>query len=302
MSRRVERRAWAKVNLCLSVASPEPPDSPRPGWHRIASWFHAIGLHDTLVLTSLPPGRETVLERLWAPHAPRAAPIDWPAERDLALRALRLLERRVGRPLPTHLRVEKRVPVGGGLGGGSSDAAATLRAANDLHRLGLSRDELQQLGAQLGSDVPFFLDDHDPPRPALVTSFGEEIERLEPLGAVIDLAVPPFGCPTPEVYAALDRIRPGPVAADEPRVRRAIDQARLRGLAHADLFNDLSEPACIVQPRLARLRDRLRALGWSRPLVTGSGACVFRPADVNPTPVPPDDSPDPPLILRLGLV
>lgn len=301
MSRRVERRAWAKINLCLSVASPEPPDSPRPGWHRIASWFGAIDLYDTLVLTSLPTGRETFLERLWAPDAPRATPIDWPAERDLALRALRLLEGHAGRPLPTHLRIEKRIPVGGGLGGGSSDAAATLLAANELHRLGLSSDDLRRLGAQLGADVPFFLDDHDPPRPALVTSFGERVERVDPVGGVIELAVPAFSCPTPEVYAALDRARPEPAVADEARVRRVIEQARRHGLHQADLFNDLAEPACMVRPGLARLLEGLRARGWRRALVTGSGACVFWPA-VNSNPRPPDDSPDLPVILRLGLV
>lgn len=301
MSRSVERRAWAKVNLCLSVASPEPPGSPRPGWHRIASWFGAIDLHDSVTLTALPSGRQTVLERLWAADAPRAGSLDWPAERDLALRALRLLEGRAGRPLPTHVRLVKRIPVGGGLGGGSSDAAATLLAANELHRLGLSIDDLRSLGASLGSDVPFFLDDHDPPRPALVTSFGERVERVDRVGGLIDLAVPAFSCPTPDVYAALDRVRPGPAVADESRVRRAIEQARRHGLDRADLFNDLSEPACAVRPALARLLEGLRARGWSLPVVTGSGACVFSPA-VNSGPLPPDDFPDPPVILRLGLV
>ncbi len=302
MSERVERRARAKVNLCLSVASPEPLTAPRAGWHRVASWIHAIDLHDTVVLSALAPGRASILERVWSPDAPRPAPIDWPEEQDLAMRALRLLERHAGRLLPTRIRIEKRVPPGGGLGGGSSDAAAVLLAANDLHRLGLSVAQLADLGARLGSDVPFFIDERADPRPALVASFGERIERLEPLPGSIDLAIPGFACPTADVYAALDRLRGESAArADEARVRRCIEVARRHGLEGADLFNDLSEPACVVQPRLAELIARLRSRGWRRVHVTGSGSCVFRPA-VNTPPMPSDDFVEGVTILRVGLV
>jgi len=277
VSEPIERRAHAKINLCLSVASPEPAGSPRAGWHRIASWFHAIDLHDTVTLRRLPEGAASELHVDWASDAPRPSPIDWPPEKDLALRALRLLEAHRGRALPTRIHVRKRIPAGGGLGGGSSDAAAVLLGADALHGLALPLADLAALGTRLGSDVPFFIDEQNPPRPALVTGFGDGVERVGRIVGELDLCVPAFGCATHAVYAALDRA--GRIApADAARVRSAIESARRGGLASADLFNDLAGPAGAVEPRLAALVDALRCSGWERPRVTGSGSCVFRTA------------------------
>ena len=154
--------AYAKLNLALSVGPPVPPR----GYHPIASWFVCIGLSDTLRLTRLQPGSPSRHTIRWAPGAPRPTPIDWPVERDLAVRAHRLLEHHTGRPLPVDMTVDKRIPVGAGLGGGSSDAAAALRALNTLFSLGLPADQLRALASHLGSDIPFFIDeDPDPPPP-----------------------------------------------------------------------------------------------------------------------------------------
>src|SRR6185295_18407432 len=123
------------VNLALSVGPPLPAGDPRAGMHPIASWMHAIDLCDEVWITRLVTGASR-LDIAWADDAPRPSPIDWPSEKDLAFRAHRLLEGDTGRALPAAIRIAKRIPVGGGLGGGSSDAAATLLALNDLFALG----------------------------------------------------------------------------------------------------------------------------------------------------------------------
>jgi 4-diphosphocytidyl-2-C-methyl-D-erythritol kinase len=271
--------AYAKLNLALAVGPPQPPK----GYHPIASWFVAIELHDTLTLTRLPEGAPNRFDIRWAPDAPKPTPIDWPAEKDLAACAHALLQRHANRPLPVALTLDKRTPVGGGLGGGSSDAAAALSGLNTLFSLGLSRAELAALSTQLGSDIAFFLDDSPAPRPALVTGVGDRIQRLPHAApAPVILIIPPFGCPTGPVYHAFDRAPT--VSADEPRIRSLITAGAAGRIPSADLFNDLAEPACLVEPRLRDTLVSLRtALGPSTPVhVTGSGSTMFclpRPGD-----------------------
>ncbi|MCW5764645.1 MAG: hypothetical protein KIT68_01550 [Phycisphaeraceae bacterium] len=272
---RLTIHAPAKLNLALSVGPPGPPQ----GYHPIASWFCCIDLLDDLSLRRLPAGAASVHALAWADDAPRPSPIDWPVERDLAVRAHRALEAHVGGALPLELRLVKRIPVGGGLGGGSSDAAAMLRAVDRLFDLGLNGGTLGRIGASLGSDVPFFLDVETPveapARPALVEGLGERLTRVGPLprGSCAVLVLPPFGCPTGQVYRAFDS---APARLDAERVRRLIGAASARPVdCSGELFNDLAEPACRVEPRLAELLGRLRA-GLGVPVhVTGSGSTVF---------------------------
>ncbi len=265
--------AYAKLNLALAVGPPMPPK----GYHPIASWFLTIDLHDTLTLERLPEGQVSRFDIRWAADAPKKTPIDWPVEKDLAARAHALLEERAGRALPIALTLDKRTPVGGGLGGGSSDAASAMVGVNKLFDLGLSRAALAGLSMRLGSDIAFFLDEGPIARPALVTGLGDRVERLPPLPtAEVILLVPPFGCPTGPVYGAFDR---APTAnADESRVRAIIAAAHTSGaIAPGALFNDLAEPACIVEPRLRETLGALRAaVGPSTPIhVTGSGSTMF---------------------------
>lgn len=268
--------AHAKLNLALSVG---PPEGPK-GYHPIASWLVAIDLKDDVELRALGAGEPSRHQIVWSGDAPRTSPIDWQIDKDLGVRAHRLLEAHAGRPLPLAMTVRKRIPVGGGLGGGSSDAAAVLLGVNMLFDLGLTLEELASMSAALGSDVAFFVDEM-PPRPGLVTGFGEHVDRLPPIpgGGAAVLIVPPFGCPTGPVYAAYDRA-PAP-RADAHRVRGLIAVAALGGgIDGRELFNDLERPACEVEPRLAEaLRDLRAALGEGSPvLVTGSGSTMFCPA------------------------
>ena len=265
--------AYAKLNLALAVGPPQPPR----GFHPIASWIVAIDLHDTLTLERLPEGEASRFEIRWAADAPKPTPIDWPVAKDLAARAHALLQERTKRVLPIALTLDKRIPVGGGLGGGSSDAASTLVGVNEMFDLGIARAELAILSAGLGSDIAFFIDDGSVARPALVLGLGDRIERLAPVPvAEVLLIIPPFGCPTGPVYGAFDR---GPMAdADEKRVRKIIAEARRSGgIPSGSLFNDLAAPACEVEPRLRETLGVLRAaVGPRTPIhVTGSGSTMF---------------------------
>ena len=225
---------YAKLNLMLSVGAPETAEGPNKGWHRIAGWFHGIDLSDTLTLEVLPEGTASRFSVAFDPHAAlvQSRKVDWPIDKDLIFKAHAALEKHTGRKLPVSATLTKRIPTGGGLGGGSSDAAGMLRGLNDLFDLKITEATLHTLAASVGSDVPFFVDAGTPigaaPRSALVTNFGETVERAvdiqpepefddegEPLpakphtppdsiAARVLLVVPSFGCPTPAVYGAFD--------------------------------------------------------------------------------------------------
>ena len=189
--------APAKVNLGLRVLG-----TRADGFHALDSVVALLGFGDDV---ELEPAETTTLEMVDDGVGLGALPTD--IERNLAVRAERLLEREVGRPLPTRIRITKRIPLGGGLGGGSTDAAAVLRGMNDLWALGLSRERLCALGAELGSDVPLFLLDGT----VRMTGRGETVERLPMDGAPplwLVLANDGSHCPTPQVYGAWDAGHP----------------------------------------------------------------------------------------------
>ena len=151
--------APAKLNLFLHVTGRRPD-----GYHELQTLFQLVDLCDTLAIEVREDGR---IERVGGLP-------DVPAEQDLAVRAARALQAATGTRLGASLRVIKRIPVGGGLGGGSSDAATALLALNHLWGGGLSRDALAELGLPLGADVPVFVRGF--------SAWAEGIgERLEPV-------------------------------------------------------------------------------------------------------------------------
>ncbi len=263
--------ARAKVNLALAVGPPEP-EGPKRGWHPIASWMAPVSLADTLTVTRLPEGSLSRYAVRWAEDAPRTSVIDWSITRDLAVRAHLALEQRAGRPLPVQMRLDKRTPVGGGLGGGSSDAAAMLRAINELFDLKFEISDLRELARPLGSDVAYFLDDDALPRPALVEGFGDRIERTAPVAGSLVLLFPDFGCPTPRVYAAFDESIPDSTFETRAAAARALAEG---ADVRAELFNDLATPAEMVAPDLRELRAQVESLTSVPAHVTGSGSTLF---------------------------
>jgi 4-diphosphocytidyl-2-C-methyl-D-erythritol kinase len=254
-------QAPAKLNLALSVGPPDPD-----GMHAICSWMVTLDFCDELRVTRLEADRFSRYAILWHAEARRRGEIDWPLTRDLAVRAHLALEDHAGRRLPVQLKLAKRIPVGGGLGGGSSDAAAMLRAVNELYELDLGAEELRDIAAGLGSDVPFFVTGGS----ATVEGFGE---RLEPHETLRDLHVvvvfPEVACPTGQVYAAFD----GPVSAElRPQAVRDLAAGSLRSEA---IFNDLTEAAVSIAPELqAHLRE-IGAIAERPAHLAGSGSTLF---------------------------
>jgi 4-diphosphocytidyl-2-C-methyl-D-erythritol kinase len=277
----VHLRAHAKVNLALSVG-PAVADGPKAGYHPIASWVHAVSLWDDVQVEVGPsesrglsrrPARQSDFDIDWAPGAPMPTEIDWPWDRDLAVRAHRAMEAAAGEPLPVRIRITKRIPVGAGLGGGSSDAAAVMIGVNQVYQLGLPMPRLAELSAEIGSDVAFFLDEScergEAPRPALVTGFGERVERVAPARSELTLYLPDFACPTAEVYHAYDE---SPIALRQPDVEA---MARAATLDPIRLFNDLLPAAERVRPGLVPLRAGIAASTGATPHLSGSGSTLF---------------------------
>ncbi|MAE60328.1 MAG: hypothetical protein CMJ49_03115, partial [Planctomycetaceae bacterium] len=256
-------RCPAKVNLALSVGAPHPD-----GYHPIASWMITVCLADDLLITPLPTDRQSHFTIDWTPDAPRPSPIDWPLSDDLTVRAHALLEQHVDRALPVDVKLAKRIPVGAGLAGGSSNGAAMLAALDALFDLQLGRDILIDLAMQLGSDLAFFLTTPS----AIVTGLGQTT-RPAPRSAPAHLALilSDLHCATGAVYRAFDDYQPG-ATVDPDRVAALVSQDPL---PDAQLFNDLAAPACHVEPRLTELRDRCAAIAQRRVHVTGSGAGLF---------------------------
>lgn len=266
----------AKLNLTLAVAPPRAD-----GLHPIASVMVALGLGDTLYLNPLNDGPSRFV-RDWSDdrfdHTPDAEPglpsppIDWPIDKDLVYRAHALMQQAVGHTLAIECGLDKRIPAGAGLGGGSSDAAGMLFGLRELFDLGISDDRLVELGGQLGADVSFAVGVMLGRRAALVTGIGERIEPLAGLpGFDVALVLPGGVCPTGEVYAGFDRL------LDERGAAGSVDE---HAKAWRDLnslptpMNDLTPAAAEACPAVGQAIQTLAALGLSAH-VTGSGSALF---------------------------
>ena len=263
----------AKVNLALSVGAAKP--TPRGSLHGIASWMVAVAFGDTMTLARAGAGPSR-FDLAYDPSAPLPGRIDWPLEKDLCFRAHAALERRVGSSLPIHLTLRKRIPTGAGLGGGSSNAAATLVGVNRLLELRLEESALLELAMGLGSDVPFAVGALCGRPSAVVSGLGETLEAVPGSGPLhMVLAFPGFDCPTGAVYQQFDRTGLAAGAMPGPDLARVRALAATTPLPPDAPFNDLAEPACRVRPELAALVARLRE-ALHRPVhVTGSGSTVF---------------------------
>jgi len=261
-------RAPAKLNLFFEVLARRGD-----GYHEIESLMVPIGLFDTLTARAGRSG-EVRLSCHWETPPTQASAGDdslgvLPAERDnLAWRAANLLRERAGVTQGISLDLAKRIPSAAGLGGGSSDAAAALVAANAVWNLGWSRSDLAQLAAELGSDVPFFLYGGA----ALCRGRGERItpvSGLMPLHVVV--ARPPAGLSTAAVYA---RCKPAPEPRGaEPLVAalRAGDTRDLKRL----VFNRLQEAAAELSPWVERLENQWVGEDCLADQMSGSGTSYF---------------------------
>jgi 4-diphosphocytidyl-2-C-methyl-D-erythritol kinase len=248
----LHERAYAKLNLVLHVG-PRSDD----GMHPLCSLFASIDLADE-VTGGPSDGAEDTIE---------CAGVEEP---NLGMAAIAAFRERVdGHLAPVQVRIDKRIPVAAGLGGGSADAAAVLRLVNRLAGERLAPAELNELAAQLGSDVPSQLE----PRHAVVQGTGEFVEPVE-LPALAAVLVPARdGLSTRAVYAELDRLGGGRERLDPAPLRR-LSAATPAELASA-LENDLQRAAFALRPELEETLGRIRAAGALGAAVSGSGPTCF---------------------------
>ena len=233
--------APAKLNLMLRVIGRRDD-----GYHLLQTVIRFIDYGDTLTFRVRDDG---VIGR-----TKDVAGV--PETDDLSLRAARRLQAACGTRLGADISLEKRIPVGGGLGGGSSDAATTLLALNRLWGAGLSRGRLAELGLEVGADVPVFVGGEN----ALAEGIGERLTPVEVPKAWYLVLVPPVGVPTARIFA-------------HSELKRDSKPIKITAFSPGLAGNDLEPVVCREYPEVARHLDWLRqaAPAW----VTGSGACVF---------------------------
>lgn len=233
--------APAKLNLFLHIVGRRAD-----GYHLLQSVFQLIDYGDTLHMHVRADG--AVVHHNPLPGVP--------ADTDLSVRAARLLQAETGVTAGVDLGVTKRLPMGGGLGGGSSDAATVLLALNRLWGVNLPRRRLMEIGLALGADVPFFIYG----RNAFVEGIGEIMTPVETPHGWYAVVHPGVHVPTPAIFRADDLVR------DTPAIRvQDIDYKASR--------NDMEPVACRLFPQVGAVRDWLAQQLPAR--MTGSGACLF---------------------------
>ncbi len=265
---RVVVHAPAKVNLHLAAGPPGPD-----GYHPLVTVFQALSLYEEVAAARVAPGAGVTLSV--SGRGTESTPRD---ASNLAVRAAHALADHLRRPADVALHLHKAVPVAGGMAGGSADAAAALMACDLLWDGGLEREELLDLAAALGADVPFALVGGT----ALGTVRGD---RLTPVTARGELhwvlAFAHEGLSTPEVFAALDEARAagrapardGLDAEVPPDLARALEDGDPVALGAA-LRNDLQDAATALRPELAEVVALARGAGALGAVVSGSGPTV----------------------------
>ena len=239
----MKTEAYAKVNLTLEVFGVRGD-----GYHALRSIVAPISLSDTIEIE---------------PSDELSSDTGYPD--DLILKAARALDPSRG----ARFRVTKRIPAGGGLGGGSADAAAALVALNEMWDLGRTREELAEIGAAVGSDVPALVLGG----PVLMTGRGEFVERVECRRLDLVLVNPGINTSTREGYArSAERAAGGPAATDA--CLEALESGEI-GLIAETFANDLEAAACAMHPEIADAMSALRAEGALGVTMSGSGSSAF---------------------------
>lgn len=239
-----KRAPWpapAKLNLFLRVLGRRDD-----GYHLLQTLFQFVDLCDEL---RFEPRRDGRIRRLT--EVPGV-----PAESDLVVRAARLLQQHTGCGWGVDIRIDKRLPMGGGLGGGSSDAATTLVALNRLWQTGIGEDDLAALGLRLGADVPVFVRG----RAAWGEGVGEDLHPVDPATPWYLVLKPACQVPTGEIFA-------------DPELTR--DSCRIT-IADFVAGADRNDCLLVVRKRYPAVDRALALLGrYGKPRLTGTGACVF---------------------------
>ncbi|MEJ3403695.1 4-(cytidine 5'-diphospho)-2-C-methyl-D-erythritol kinase [Rathayibacter sp. YIM 133350] len=271
----VHARAPGKINVFLKVGARQDD-----GYHDLATAYQAVSLFEEVRAS---PADDFSVEFSGSVDTSGLATDG----SNLAIKAARMLARKTGYRGGVHLEIEKNVPIAGGMGGGSADAAATLLACDALWGTECTRDDLLMLGSRLGADVPFALLGGT----AIGTGRGDQLSPALAQGTFHwVLAIAEFGMSTPGVYQELDRhrerhardIRPVEAAPNvDAEVLHALRAGDARMLADA-LFNDLQAPALHLAPGLGRILELGEENGALAGIVSGSGpTTAFLTADAD---------------------
>ncbi|MBQ4279358.1 MAG: 4-(cytidine 5'-diphospho)-2-C-methyl-D-erythritol kinase [Rikenellaceae bacterium] len=251
--------ANCKINIGLDITARRAD-----GFHEISTLMYPVrGLADTVELTPV-QGPDAVFTAT-------GLPVDCEPERNLCLRAYRLMQREYGIGA-VRIHLHKVVPFGAGLGGGSSDAAAVILGLSELFGLGLDAGRMEGLAARLGSDIPFFVRNV----PAIATGRGEVLTpySLDLRGYWLVIVKPPFGVGTAEAYRGVTPHLPARSLAD----RLAGGVARWRG----EVANDFEPTVFAAHPQLAALKEELYNIGAVYASLSGSGSALFGLFDREP--------------------
>jgi 4-diphosphocytidyl-2-C-methyl-D-erythritol kinase len=244
--------AWAKINLGLAVTAKRPD-----GYHDIATVFHRIAWHDDLRLGAAP---EVTVESS-DPAAPGG-------EANLCTKAATLLKQATGFTGGVHCRLQKFIPVGAGLGGGSSDAAAILRALPDLWGIPTTEETLSALAIRIGSDVPYFLS----PGSAFATGRGERLEYFDlDVPFAILVCHPAIHISTSWAYGQITPRRTA--APDWPLI--VTEGMTNPDILRAELVNDFDAPVIHAYPAVGEVKQAMHAGGAVYASLSGSGSAVF---------------------------
>lgn len=239
----------AKINLGLNIVSKRPD-----GYHNIETVFYPIPVKDALEAVPAPA----------LSFSQTGIAVDAPAEKNLVMKAYRLLETVASLP-PLEIHLLKSIPFGAGLGGGSADAAFMLTLLNQIGRLGLSETELEDLAARIGADCPFFIRN----RPVFATGTGNVFQPvdLSLTGYHLCLVKPDVSVSTPEAYA---RVTPAaPALSLKEIIRRPVSEWK------ETMVNDFEASVFPRFPEIRRLKEKLYESGALYASMSGSGSSVF---------------------------
>lgn len=256
-------RVPAKVNLQLSVG---PKESD--GYHDLVSVFQAISIFDDVTIKFADLGSGLTINVIG--EQTHGVPAD---ASNLAAKVVALISKEYDLEIDVHIEIKKSIPVAGGMAGGSADAAATIVGIDYLYSLEMTREEMIEIAAQIGSDVPFMLSGGT----AIGTGHGDQLTAALSRGKYHwVLALSTAGLSTPAVYAECDRLR-AELEIIAPQTNETLMQALLAADARAvggALVNDLQSAACSLRPALRLVLDVGQEYGALGAIVSGSGPTV----------------------------
>lgn len=252
--------APAKINLFLDVIRKR-----EDGYHDLGTLFQTIDAGDTVSAEPRQDGRITLCYN---------EPQNYPLESDLVYKAATLLQQESGTTLGADIYLNKVMPLGAGLGGGSADAAATLRLLNQLWKLKFKFEKLEEIGAKLGADVPFLVRGGT----AMAEGIGEKLTFVKPLQLndeqYLLVATPLDSVPTKDAYAGVPKSGPDRWETYKSKCMRTGKAASI-DFALANTFNAFEESVFPKHPLVQEMKNEFKRLGATSVLMSGSGASVF---------------------------